>query len=90
MHVDRDTTAVVLNGHAAIFVNHDIDRAASAGQRLVDGVINHLVYQVVKRFNVGAADVHSRSTANSLQALKDLNVLGAVAADLFSFLADVL
>jgi hypothetical protein len=45
-----------------------------AGQRLVDGVVHHLVDHVVKPGAVvGVADVHARPLANRLQALEHLD-----------------
>ena len=50
-----------------------------AGQRLVDGVVDHLVDHVVQaRAVVGVADIHARPLADGIQALENLDGIGAV------------
>ncbi len=49
------------------------------GQRLVDGVVDDLVDEVVQAHDAGRADVHARALANGLQALEDGDVLCVVA-----------
>ena len=49
-----------------------------AGERLVDGVVDHLVDEVVEAARAGRADVHAGSLADRLEALEDGDVLGAV------------
>ncbi len=50
-----------------------------AGQRLVDGVVDDLVDHVVQaRAVVGVADIHARPLANGIQALQNLDGIGAV------------
>src|ERR1035441_7720713 len=52
----------------------------SAGcERLVDGVVHHLVDEVVEAHDPGRADVHAGALANRLEALEDSDVLGVVA-----------
>ena len=74
LHVDRDAAAVVDDGDRAVGVDGDLDAVAVAGQRLVDGVVDDLVDQVVQAVDVGVADVHARPLADRLQALEDLDV----------------
>ncbi len=66
------TTVVGVDGH--------VDAVAVAGQRLVDGVVDDLVDQVVQARGTGRADVHAGALAHRLQALEDGDVLGAVGA----------
>jgi UDP-N-acetylenolpyruvoylglucosamine reductase len=50
-----------------------------AGQRLVDGVVDDLVDHVVQAGAViGVADIHARPLAHGLQALENLDGIGAV------------
>ena len=46
-------------------------RVGVAGQRLVDGVVDDLVDQVVQAALAGRADVHARPLAYRLEALED-------------------
>jgi hypothetical protein len=71
---DRDTPAVVAHRDTLVFANDDLNLVARTGQRLVDGVIHHLVNQVVQRLDVGAADIHTRPAAHRLQAFQDLYI----------------
>ena len=50
-----------------------------AGQRLVDGVVDHLVDHVVQaRAVVGVADIHARALAHRIEPLQHLDAVGAV------------
>ena len=55
------------------------DLGAEAGERLVDGVVDDLVDEVVQAHHAGRADVHARALANRLEALEDGDVLRVVA-----------
>ena len=55
-------------------VDDDLDVVAAAGQRLVDGVVEHLEHHVVQAGAVGrVADVHARALAHGVEALQDLD-----------------
>jgi hypothetical protein len=56
------------------------DLGAVARQRLVDGVVDDLVDEVVQPAHAGGADVHAGPLADGLQPLQDGDVLGVVAA----------
>ena len=50
-----------------------------AGQRLVDGIVRNLEHHVVEaRAVVGVADVHAGALAHRVEALEDLDALGAI------------
>ena len=48
------------------------------GHRLVDGVVDDLVDQVVQPSLAGGADVHAGALADRVEALEDLDVSGVV------------
>ena len=53
-----------------------------AGERLVDGVVDHLVDHVVQaRAVVGVADIHARALAHRIEALEDLDGIRAIGID---------
>ena len=78
--LDRDAAAVVDDLDAALGQDPDEDGVAVAGQRLVDGVVHHLVDQVVQAALTGGADVHAGALADRLQPLEHGDRLGVVAA----------
>ena len=55
------------------------DLGAEAGERLVDGVVDDLVDEVVQAQHAGRADVHAGALADRLEALEDRDVLRVVA-----------
>ena len=79
-HVHGNAAAVVDDGDGVVDVDDDFDLLGVAGQGLVDGVVDHLVDQVVQAHFAGRADVHGRTQAHRLQAFEDLDVFAGVAA----------
>ena len=61
-------------------MDRDVDARAVAGERLVDGVVDDLVDEVVQAAHAGRPDVHAGPLAHRLEALEDGDVLGVVAA----------
>jgi hypothetical protein len=82
--VDRDPAAVVGHGDGGVRVDDHRDGVAVTGQRLVDGVVDDLVDEVVQAAHAGRADVHARALADGLEALEDRDVLGVVTRALLS------
>jgi hypothetical protein len=80
MGTHGDAAPVVLDGQGPVRVDDQLDRGRVAGERLVDGVVHHLVDQVVQPLGAGAADVHVRALAHRLEALEDLDAVGRVFA----------
>ena len=65
--------------HGAVGIERHDDLGGVAGQRLVDGVVDHLVDHVVQaRAVVGVADIHARPLAHGVEALEDLDRFRAV------------
>jgi hypothetical protein len=78
--VDRDAAAVVRDGDRVVRMDDDLYLIGLAGERLVDGVVDDLVDQVVEAAGAGRADVHAGALADGLEALQDGDVLGGVGA----------
>ncbi len=78
MQVDGDAAAVVDDRDRAVDVERDVDLIAEAGERLVDRVVDDLVDEMVQPRRAGRADVHRRPLAHGLEALEDLDLVGAV------------
>ena len=77
-HVDRDAAAAVAHGDRVVGVDRDLDRVVVARHRLVDGVVDDLVDEVVEAAQTGRADVHPGPQADGLEALEDRDVLCGV------------
>ena len=74
LDVGRNAAAVVDDGDRIVGVDHHLDVVAPAGQRLVDGVVEHLEHHVVQAGAVGGvADVHAGTLAHRLEALQYLD-----------------
>ena len=77
--VGRNAAAVVGDGHRAVGIERDRDFRRMAGQRLVDGVVDHLVDHVVQaRAVIGVADIHARPLAHRIKALEHLDRFRAI------------
>ena len=68
----REAAAVVHNGHGAVLIERHQNIFAIAGQRLVHGVVNDLIDQMMQSALVGGAYIHTGAAAHGLQALKHL------------------
>ena len=79
-HVHRNPAAVVDHRDGVVDVDDDFDFLGVSGQRLVDGVVDHFVDQVVQPHLAGRADIHGRTKAHRLQAFENLDVFAGVAA----------
>ena len=77
--VGRNAAAVIVDRGRAVSVEGHLDLVAVAGQSLVDGVVDHLIDHVVEaRAVVGVADIHAGPLAHGIEALQNLDGLGAV------------
>jgi hypothetical protein len=76
--LDRDATAVVDHLDATVGQQLHRDGVAVAGHRLVHGVVDDLLDEVVQTTLAGRADVHAGPLADGLQALQDGDRIGVV------------
>ena len=77
-HRHRDPAPVVDDRHGVVGVDRHLDLRGEAREGLVDGVVDHLVDEVVQPERAGRADVHAGALANGFEALEDGDVLGVV------------
>ena len=68
VHAKRNATAVVFNRDRSVGVQHHLDFFAVACQRLVSGIVQHLLNDVQW---VVSAGVHARALLDGLQAFED-------------------
>ena len=78
MHVDRDAAAVVDDRDGVVFLDGHVDVVAIARERLVDGVVDDFVDEVVQAALRRRADVHARTLADGLEAFENLDLVGTV------------
>ncbi len=70
MEIHWNTAAVIFHRNRTVTVNHHINLAAMTGEGLIDGIIHHLKYHVVKTGSViGITNVHAGALSNSVQPL---------------------
>jgi hypothetical protein len=79
--VHRDAAAVVDHRHRVVDVQRDVDLVAESGQGFVDRVVDDLVDEMMEPRRAGRADVHRRPLADGLEALQNLDLVGAVVID---------
>src|SRR5438067_159391 len=79
IHPDNAIT-VVDHGDCIVGVDGDVDLGAIASERLVHGVVDHLVHEVVETAAGHRSDIHRRTASHRLQALEHLDRIGLVAA----------
>ncbi len=78
MHPDGDAASVVGHLHRPILVDDGLDPVAIARHRLVDGVVDDLVDEMVQAAHAHVADVHGRALSDGLHAFQHLNVRRAI------------
>ncbi len=78
MDADRNAASVVAHRDDAVRLKRDLDVGAVARERLVDGVVDNFVHQMVQTARGGRADVHARPLSDSLQTFQHLNLIFVV------------
>ena len=73
VHVHRNAAPVVDHRDGVVDVNRYVDLGAVAGQRLVDGVIDHFVDQMMQARFTGGPDIHGRSQADGLEPFQNFD-----------------
>ncbi len=78
VHVHGNTAAIILNSDAVIFVDAYIYLVAVACQSLVDGVVHHLVYQMVQTAEIHVTNIHGGTHAHGFQTLQNGDITRTV------------
>ena len=85
MDLGRDAAAVIVDRDRPVGVERHVDQVAIARERLVDGVVDHLIDHVVQaRAVIGVADIHARPLAHGIEAFQHFDGFGAVIGRGFS------
>jgi hypothetical protein len=73
------TSAAETPSEGTVRIERDRNKIGMPGQRLIDGVVHHLVDHMVKAGTVvGVADIHARPLADGIQPLQNLDGIGTV------------
>ena len=84
VEIDRNAAPVILDRYGPVGVQLDQDEVAMARQRFVDRIVRNFEHHVVEaRSIVGIADIHARPLSHRVEALEDLDRIGAVLAVAF-------
>jgi hypothetical protein len=67
VHSHRDTPAVVLDADGSVFVERDLHLAAKPFERLVHGVVDELVHEMMEPLGAGVADVHGGPLSDGIE-----------------------
>ena len=67
-----------MHAQAAVGEDRHLDVVAVAGERLVDGVVDDLVDEVVQTARTGRPDVHAGPLAHRFETFENLDGIGAV------------
>ena len=78
LNIHGDAASVIGHAYNVAVLNINGYAAAIAGKRLVDGVIDDLIHQMVKPRGRGRADVHTRPFSYGLKPFEHLYVARAV------------
>ena len=76
--IDRDAAAVVDDRDRVVDVDRDVDLIAVAGERLVDGVVDDLVDEMVQAGRARRPDSIAGPLADRLETFEDLDLRRAV------------
>ena len=80
MSLDGDAATIVGDAARAVCSQGDFDGAAVPCHCLVDGVVHHLVDEMVKTSGAGRADEHPRAFTDRLETLEHRDRIGVVVA----------
>ena len=79
MNAGGDAAAIVAHGAGTVRIEDHIHPVGIAGQRFVDRIVHDLMHHVVQaRAIIGIADIHAGAFAHGIEALQDLDGIGAI------------
>ena len=80
--VDGNAAAVVDDGDGVVDVDGDVDARGVASKRLVDGVVDDLIDEMMQAHLARRPDIHGRAQADRSEAFEDGDVFSGVASRL--------
>ena len=76
--LDGNAAAVIDDRDRIVAMNRHVDETRVARERLIDGVVDDFVDEMVQTARAGGADVHAGAQADGFEALEGLDVVAAV------------
>src|SRR5215472_8225260 len=76
--VDWNATSVVNDRDGAVDMDGDVDFRTESAQRLVDGVVDDFIDEMVESGRPCRTDVHRGPFADGFEAFEDVDLVGAV------------
>ena len=84
MDVYRNAASIVYHAYVVVGEQCDGNLFGMPCHCLVNGVVQHLPYQVVQAVGARGADIHARALAHGLKTLQDIDVFCGVRGAAFS------
>ena len=89
MHACRDASSVILYPYGVVFKYLHVYGVAEPCHGLVDGIVHHLVNEMMQSPLGDVADIHRRTLSHRFQAFEDLDAVCGILLfrtfDLFVF-----
>ena len=81
MDVHGNPAPIIHHRHRFVGVERHRDEVAESAQRLVDGIVHHLIDHVVQaRSVIGVADIHAGALAHGVEPAQHLDLFGVIVA----------
>lgn len=74
LDTDRNPAPVINDRDTVIFMHDHLNLRTVTGQRLVNTVVDHFPYQMMKPSDASGTNIHPRPLTNRFQAFQDLNL----------------
>jgi hypothetical protein len=78
VNINRNSSTVIGDAHAAISKKNDIYFGAITSKSFVDCVIDDFINQVVEAAFAGRSDIHTGALADRLEAFEDGDCAGVI------------
>ena len=75
LNADRNAAAVVGDVDDVAGLYDDVDAVAEPRERLIDGVVDNLIHEVMQPAHTGRADIHARALADRFEPFEHLDLV---------------
>src|SRR5215212_10015177 len=78
MDTGWDSTAIIFNRNRIVFMYGNENILAMTGEGLVDGIVHHLIYEVMQSLHTNIANIHGRALTHGFKSFQNLNRIGTI------------